>query len=72
MVGGRKSRKDGKPFNTFNEAQFKTLANLIESRLKKYPDAEVVGHNELDSKKACPSFNIKKWMKEEYHDLIKN
>ena len=29
---------------------------------KKYPDAQIVGHRDLDYKKFCPSFDVRKYL----------
>jgi len=43
----------------FTSKQFASLAFIINKLKKAYPDAEVVGHCELDSKKkACPSIDM--------------
>lgn len=55
----------GKGGNNFTIAQFKELEKLVKEMVKKYPDAEVVGHCDLNAGKTCPSFNVIKW----YNDL---
>ena len=48
----------GKPADTRTPAQKHALAALIRSLKVDYPEAEVVGHNELPwVKKACPCFD---------------
>ena len=37
------------------------LASL-EKLVKKYPDARIVGHRDLDDKKFCPSFDVRKYL----------
>lgn len=62
--------KDGKtPKDTRTEAQKASLARLTERLLRLYPGAEVLGHNQL-SAKACPSFDVQKWLKGEYKTWI--
>lgn len=53
----------GEPRDTRTEAQKKALEKYVRSFLRQHPDAEVVGHNELAAK-ACPCFDVKKWLKE--------
>ena len=36
------------------------LIRFIKQLKTEYPDADVIGHNEI-SEKECPSFNVKKW-----------
>ena len=56
---------DMNPKDTRNEAQKKSLEELISYLMESYDDATLHGHNEFSSK-ACPSFNVK----EEYKELI--
>lgn len=52
-----------KPKNTMNEAQEKTLVDLIVELDWTFLDMKIKGHNELSSK-ACPSFDVQEWLKE--------
>jgi len=52
-----------KPENNFTDSQWWALANLVNELCKTYPEAEVIGHNEV-SNKACPSFDVTKWREE--------
>jgi len=63
LVGG--IDKDGKPENNFTDAQWLALTKLlVELALKHHSIDAIVGHNELPNvKKACPSFNVKEWLK---------
>jgi N-acetyl-anhydromuramyl-L-alanine amidase AmpD len=45
----------------FTEKQSLTLQGLINQLLDRYPNAEVVGHCDLDSRKTCPNFDVKAW-----------
>lgn len=61
-VGGLAS--DGKNAkDTRTAAQKEALKKYVKAFVRQHPGAEVVGHNELAAK-ACPSFDVKKWMKE--------
>lgn len=57
--------EDGKPMDTRTEAQRAALRNLPERLHKKYPNALIVGHRDLDPQKACPCFDVVN----EFHDL---
>lgn len=59
-----------KPKDTRTEAQKKALINLVAEIKKRYPQATIHGHREFAAK-ACPSFDVKKWLKEEYSELTK-
>lgn len=61
-VGGCSA--DGKtPKDTRTQAQKDALKKYVKAFLRQHPGAEVVGHNELNKAKACPSFDVKKWLK---------
>ena len=45
----------------FKPEQYATLYNLIVDLKEKFPEAKVLGHNEVSSK-ACPSFNVQEWL----------
>lgn len=60
-VGG--CAKDGKtPKDTRTAAQRTAMEWLVRDLLTKYPGATVHGHNEFAAK-ACPSFDVKAWLK---------
>jgi len=62
--------KEGKPQDNLSEAQNHSMFDLIVSLLEKYPQAEVLGHRDFSGvKKACPSFDVKKWLSEYEPDL---
>lgn len=47
--------------NSFTELQMQSLKKIVKNILKTWPEAKVVGHCDLDSKKPCPNFNVKQW-----------
>lgn len=59
LVGG-KARGRENPCN-FTRQQWAALENLVRILTLEYPQAEVLGHTDLDSSKTCPTFNIKAW-----------
>jgi len=59
LVGG-KARGRENPCN-FTRQQWSALENLVRVLTLEYPDAQVVGHTDLDSGKTCPTFNVKAW-----------
>jgi len=62
--------KDGKPQDNRSDAQKHAMFDLIVSLTEKYPGAEVLGHRDFaDVHKACPSFDVKKWLSEYEPDL---
>lgn len=63
MIGG--VDKDGKPEANFTAAQYESLWNLVSSYRDEFPEAEILGHRDLNSHKECPCFNVK-----EYFEVI--
>lgn len=62
--------KDGKPHENLSDAQEHAMFDLIVSLTEKYPQAVVLGHRDFAGvKKACPSFDVKKWLSEYEPDL---
>lgn len=57
LVGGVDDAN--KPEDNFTPQQMETLQWLLYSIRLCVPDLNIVGHNELDSNKACPSFNVR-------------
>lgn len=58
MIGGL--NEDGKPEGVYTDAQWAMLRILVDGLKTRYPDAKVIGHNEI-SDKACPSFDVGEW-----------
>ena len=55
---------DGKtPKDTRTTAQRKALKDYVIDFHKRFPNVQIVGHNQLAAK-ACPSFDVPKWLKE--------
>lgn len=60
LVGGINA--EGKPENNFTKEQFDSLRLLLIATKRQYPEANIVGHNDLDKGKACPSFDVGNWL----------
>ena len=58
MVGGK--ARSGKQACNFTSAQWITLAKMVK-HLKNLYQCDVVGHNDLDPSKTCPTFDAKSW-----------
>ena len=58
MVGGM--AEDNSAENNFTAQQWTALLDLVKQLKSNYPDADVIGHNEI-SEKECPSFEVQKW-----------
>lgn len=61
MVGGVDS--DMKPEDNFTGDQWGALLDVVSTLKGDFPEAKIVGHTELDSGKACPSFDVQQWVK---------
>jgi N-acetylmuramoyl-L-alanine amidase len=62
LVGG--IAEDGTPEDNFTNHQKDVLQALLRELRRLYPTARIVGHYELEPKKACPSFNVQQWLRE--------
>lgn len=63
MVGGLND-KTFKPENNYTAAQWKTLRALVNTLVKRYPAAKVLGHRDFKGvQKACPCFDARPWAK---------
>lgn len=52
-----------KPADNRTDEQKQTLFNMLVSLSERYPSAVVLGHRDLPGViKACPSFDVKKWL----------
>ena len=58
MVGGM--AEDDSTENNFTDKQWMALLDLVKTQLTNYPDAKIIGHNEI-SEKDCPAFNVQQW-----------
>lgn len=51
----------------FTQKQFISLEKILKKWKKKYPNAEIVGHCDTgNTKKTCPNFNVKDWLKNKF------
>ena len=48
----------------FTEEQMRSLEGLFLALHVEYPDAQIVGHCDLNTQKTCPNFDVKAWWAE--------
>lgn len=56
--------KQMKPKDTRTKAQREAMKKYVVDFHRRFPQIRIVGHCELNPKKACPSFDVQKWLKE--------
>lgn len=54
---------NGKAFDNRTEEQKRVLKAIVKAVREKVPSIQIKGHNEVSSK-ACPSFDVQKWLDE--------
>ena len=61
-VGGM-TADDSKPMDTRSVMQKESMKKYVRDFRTKFPKVKIVGHRDLDSGKACPSFDVGQWLK---------
>jgi len=62
--------KEGRPVDNRSEAQKHSMFDKIVELTERYKEAQVLGHRDFPNvQKACPSFDVKKWLSEYTPDL---
>ena len=61
-VGG--CDKAMKPKDTRTAAQKEALKRYVRDFHERFPQIRIVGHHDLNPGKACPSFDVSKWLRE--------
>lgn len=76
-VDGVDKNRDGRitadefvPQANFTPEQIYMLRIVLDEWKATWPNAEIVGHRDLDAGKACPSFNVKKWIEQGRPDVL--
>lgn len=54
--------KDGSPKDTRTPAQLEAMERYVKEFHGRHPGVRIIGHNEVAAK-ACPSFDVRKWLK---------
>ena len=51
----------------FTQAQWDSLAYLVDGLKQEFPEAKVIGHYQVDKHgKTCPNFSVPKWIENNY------
>lgn len=59
--------EDGSAADNFTAKQMLMLTRLVDGLTARYPDAKVIGHNQV-SEKTCPNFDVEKWYGDRYRE----
>lgn len=52
------------PKDTRTEAQKEALKRYVRDFHERFPQILIVGHNQLNPAKACPSFDVRQWLRD--------
>lgn len=66
LVGGVSQEDYRVPEDNFTKEQYATLRKFIKELRGFYPDVKIMGHNQLDRGKVCPSFYVPDWLEKEH------
>ena len=69
IVGGAKEEDWKQSEDNFTAEQWEALKKELTRLVKKYPDARIVGHYDLDKNKTCPNFDVQDYL---LHEDIPN
>src|SRR6266496_344146 len=62
--------KEGKPVDNRSQAQIHAMFDKLVELSDKFPAAKILGHRDFEGvKKACPSFDVRKWLSEYEPDI---
>lgn len=67
---GRITADEFVPEANFTPEQIYMLRIVLDEWKAKWPNAEIVGHRDLDKGKACPSFDVRKWIAQGRPDVL--
>lgn len=62
VYAGGCARDGTTPKDTRTPAQLKAMEAYVKDFHRRFPDVRIIGHNEVAAK-ACPSFDVQKWLK---------
>lgn len=63
LVGGYGCKRTDQFYQHFTTRQRVRLMELLRDLKKRYPDAEIVGHNDLDNRE-CPGFSAREFVRD--------
>ena len=61
LIGGVETDKDNEPRLNYTARQWETLKSIVKSMCTLYPDAKVIGFNDVDTHKVSPYFDVQEW-----------
>ena len=62
VYAGGMTKDMSKPEDTRTPAQLRAMECYVKDFHKRFPSVRIIGHNEVAAK-ACPSFDVRKWLK---------
>lgn len=62
VYAGGMTADNSNPYDSRSYMQKEAMRKYVKDFMLKFPEAEVVGHRDLDPLKACPSFDVKQWL----------
>ena len=62
LIGGAKEENWKEEEDNFTAETWESLKKELTRLVIKYPDAQIVGHRDLDENKFCPSFEVRKYL----------
>ena len=61
LIGGVETDKEIESRLNYTARQWETLKSIVKSMCTLYPDAKVIGFNDVDTHKVSPYFDVQEW-----------
>jgi len=62
VYAGGMNSDNSSPKDTRTQMQKEAMKKYVLAFARKFPNAKIVGHRDLDRGKACPSFDVEQWL----------